>query len=201
MNDSSPFNNDANSFKDYLPFDEVKRKDSARIMQTYFRSSFRVHMNLLALADRKANMMLRLNSILITAMVLFFKNVIDYHVSAIATVIIFLVTLFTSLIFATLATKPAKWKYRNLKKNRVFGDPAQVQMFLFYHYSHMDEESFEMNFNEMMKKPGLVYKSMALALHQMSPDLEKKYRLINLSYVVFIIGFALTILSIIILIL
>lgn len=85
-----------------------KRRDRDRIraLQTYFRNSYRTHINLSGLADRKSNIMVRLNSLLISILLVFFKSIVSYSHAAIVTGVIFLVSALISLIFAALAARP-----------------------------------------------------------------------------------------------
>lgn len=61
---------------DHKPFEGLSKKDARRALQTFFRRSFRVQMGMVSLADRKANILIRLNSLLISGMVIFYKNII-----------------------------------------------------------------------------------------------------------------------------
>lgn len=83
-----------------------KKRDANRALQTYFRNSYRTHISLSALADRKSNIMVRLNSLLIGLLIVFFETIVSYNEAAIVTGVIFLVTALASLVFAALAARP-----------------------------------------------------------------------------------------------
>ena len=180
---------------DHLPFENIKSKDAPRALQTYFRSSFRVQMTMITLADRKANIMLRLNSLLITVMVIFFKNIIEYDSATILTIVIFFVTLLVSLIYATLATKPSQDIFEKID----FSDSSDAadQMFFFSRFAQMDKELFDKGFDLMMRDTGKIYKNMAHGLYDISGLLMIKYRMLNISYTVFLGGLILTVVSLI----
>lgn len=180
------------------PFSNLKKKDAARALQTYFRSSFRVQMNMAAMADRKANIMIRLNSILISGMVIFYRNVVSIGDLAVVTVVIFLITLLASLIFATFAARP------NMASITVDKDvppkKAAEQLFFFTHYAAMGPDDYEEAFGLMMKDTGLIYGGMARDLHVYGKLLVHKYRLLRMSYNIFILGLAMTVVSFLLLI-
>ena len=56
------------------PFEGFRAKDAPRALQTFFRSSFRTHVGLVAIADRKANILLRLNSLLLSGALIFLRE-------------------------------------------------------------------------------------------------------------------------------
>jgi hypothetical protein len=53
-------------------FTELEKKVPVRGVQTYFRSNYRNHINLSAIADNKANIMIGINAILISVLITFF---------------------------------------------------------------------------------------------------------------------------------
>ena len=159
------------------PFTGLSRKDTRRALQTFFRSSFRVQMGMVNLADRKANILVRLNSLLISGMVIFYKNITAYNDMATASVVILLLTLVASLIFATLAVRPAGEV--DVDNTSISSAEAVGQMFMYTHYVKMDPLDFEESFDTMMRDPGLIYGSMARDLYQFGKVIVKKYRLLN----------------------
>ena len=175
---------------DNKPFDGLSNKDSRRALQTFFRSSFRVQMGMVSLADRKANILIRLNSFLISGMVIFYKNITSYNDMAMISVVLFLVTLGSSLIFATLAVTPSSDLVPDDEMN---GDEAVGQMFMYTHYVKMDKEEFERSFDVMMRDTGLIYGSMARDLYQFGKMIVKKYKLLKIAYTTFTVGLIVTI--------
>ncbi len=173
------------------PFSDLSKKDARRALQTFFRSSFRVQMGMVSLADRKANILIRLNSLLISGMVIFYKNITSYNDMAMVSVVIFLITLGVSLIFATLAVRPSA----ELVSNRELdAEEAVGQMFMYTHYVKMDPDEFERSFDVMMRDTGLIYGSMARDLYQFGNVIVKKYKLLNIAYTTFTVGLIITIL-------
>ncbi|MDX1666218.1 MAG: hypothetical protein R3350_03270, partial [Saprospiraceae bacterium] len=62
---------------DLKPFQEVETEGSRRGIQTFFRSNYRNHINLSSIADNKANIMISVNSILISVLItiLTYRNI------------------------------------------------------------------------------------------------------------------------------
>ncbi len=174
------------------PFTGPFRKDARQALQTFFRSSFRVQMGMVSLADRKANILVRLNSILISGMVIFYKNITSITDLATISVVFFLSTLLISLIFATLAVRPSS---EDIKHD---GDPELDKtvghMFMYTHYVDMDPDEFEKTFDTMMADAGLIYGSMARDLYQIGKIIVKKYKLLRIAYTTFMGGLGVTVL-------
>ncbi|MEZ4934024.1 MAG: DUF5706 domain-containing protein [Saprospiraceae bacterium] len=175
--------------------DKVKKKgkkESAKALQTYFRNNYRTHISLSALADRKSHIMIRLNSLLISILIVFFKTIINLTPLAIVTGVVFLVTTLISLIFAALAAKPHVTK--NLTADSSFSE-AQNNIFFYGNYIGLDIDKYEEVVKSIMDQPGLIYGNMIRDLYYLGLVLDKKFRLLNYSYSVFIGGLIMTVIS------
>ena len=172
------------------PFSGTTPKETRRAIQTFFRSSFRVQMGMVSLADRKANILIRLNSLLISGMVIFYKNITTYNEMATISVVIFLVTLGVSLIFATLAVTPSS---ELVSDTELTENDTAGQMFMYTHYVKMKPLQFEKNFDKMMRKSNLIYGSMARDLYQFGKVIVRKYQLLKIAYTTFTVGLIITI--------
>jgi hypothetical protein len=83
-------------------FGSSNKKDVSRARQTFFRTSFKTHLTLATMADRKASIMVRLNSILLSALILFNKYIIELSELSSITLLVFVVTTLISLVLAIL---------------------------------------------------------------------------------------------------
>ena len=90
------------------PFQHLERGGTARAIQTFFRANYRNHINLSAIADNKANIMISVNSILISVLITFlsYRNIGENNPSILLPVVIFIVSGAASLIFAVLSARP-----------------------------------------------------------------------------------------------
>ena len=178
--------------------DEIKagkkkaNRDLSKAIQTYFRNNYRTHISLSALADRKSHIMIRLNSLLISILIVFFKGIISQTPLAIITGVIFLITALLSLIFAAIAAKPHVTK--NLTANSSM-EEAQKNIFFYGNFISLDIEKYESIVESVLKKPELVYGNMIRDLYFLGKILDRKFKLLNYSYNVFIIGLIITVIS------
>jgi len=165
-----------------------------RGIQSYFRSNYRVHINLSAIADNKANIMISVNAILISVLIslLSYNNLSETNPRVMLPVILFIVAGLTSLIFAVLSARP-KVAYPNkditdksiLKKNAIF----------FGSFVTMKLDEYEEVMDEMFKDGSLIYGNMIRDMYYLGKVLDKKYQYLIISYNIFMIGFALTVLT------
>lgn len=83
-----------------------KKKGSARSIETFYRNAYRTQLDLTGLADMKANIMISINSLIITAIIaieglLTFSNAYLKFLP-----VLLLVVSILSMVFAMLAAKP-----------------------------------------------------------------------------------------------
>jgi Ca2+/Na+ antiporter len=181
------------SKKGFNPSETKRPKDVQRVLQTFLRNSYRSHISLFAIADRKANIMLRLNSFLLSAALIFFKNILGFNDLSIITLVLFLLTTLISLVLAAMAARPVKETDQKIATR----SPESIaeNLFINTHLMQIDEEDFENAFGIMMEDSSLIYGNMSRELYRFRMMLVTKYRLLRKSYNVFIYGFVLTILS------
>lgn len=169
-----------------------KKRDINRAVQTYFRNSYRTHISLSALADRKSNIMVRLNSILIGLIIIFFKTVTAEDYAAMVTGVIFMLTAVTSLVFAALAARPHITSLLNADSSL---DEAKRNLFFFGNYVQVDLGKYEEYANYILKHPDLVYDNMLRDLYYLGKVLDLKFRLLKYSYSIFVWGLVTTVIA------
>jgi len=175
-------------------FSQIEIGIPNRGIQSYFRSNYRVHINLSAIADNKANIMISVNAILISVLIslLSYKNISETNPRIMLPVLLFIVAGLSSLIFAVLSARP-KINYPNkgitdksiLRKNAIF----------FGSFVTMKLDEYEDVMDEMFQDGSLIYGNMIRDMYYLGKVLDKKYQYLIISYNIFMIGFALTVLS------
>jgi hypothetical protein len=170
----------------------LERKTPIRATQTFFRANYRNHINLSAIADNKANIMISVNTILISVLITFlsYKNIGETQPMILLPVIIFLVTGLASLTFAILSARP---KVTMLNKNVKNKTTIQRNIIFFGNFVHMPLEDFESAMDAMLRDGELLYGNMTRDLYYLGKVLEKKYRYLSISYNIFMVGFVATV--------
>lgn len=174
---------------------EAKGLTPTRGIETMFRLTSKNHMELSALADNKANIMISINSIILSVMVsVLIRKLEEYPHMTIPAVLLTVVCLAT-IVFAVLATRPnvSKGKFERLDIEN-----KQTNLLFFGNFHSMRLNDYEWAMKEMMKDGDYLYGSMIKDIYFLGAVLGKKYKLLRLSYTVFMFGFVISILGFIV---
>lgn len=165
-----------------------------RAVQTFFRANYRNHINLSAIADNKANIMISVNSILISVLIsiLSYRNMAATNPPIVLPVIIFLVTGLTSLIFAVLSARP---KVTSLNENASSKEEKRKNLVFFGNFVNMELEEYEESMDAIFRDSELLYGNLTRDLYHLGKVLDKKYRYLTVSYNIFMIGFVATVVT------
>ncbi|RMD70306.1 MAG: hypothetical protein D6818_09245, partial [Bacteroidetes bacterium] len=176
------------------PFQGIERNVPTSAIQTWLRSAYRTQINLSAIADNKAHIMISVNAILISLIisVLSYRNITETNPMILMPAVIFLVTGLVSLTFAILSARP--------KVTRMEGEPSRPDqlkrhLIFFGNFASLDEETFERMMDAVMRNGELLYGNMVRDLYHLGRVLDTKYRFLTVSYNVFMVGFILTVLT------
>ncbi len=161
--------------------------------QTFFRTNYRNHINLSAIADQKANIMISVNAILISVMisVISYRNMTETNPAVLMPVVIFLVTGLSSLIFAVLAARP---KVTSLINDATPIEEAKRNLMFFGNFTALRQERYEQLMDEVFRDSDLLYGNMTRDLYNLGKVLDRKYRFLSISYNIFMVGFVATVL-------
>ncbi len=173
-------------------FQSIERKMPNSATQTFFRTNYRNHINLSAIADNKANIMISVNAILISVLisVLSYGNIMETRPMILMPVIIFLICGLTSLIFAVLSARP---KVTSLNKSDTSLEEAKQNIVFFGNFVNLNLDQYEAAMDAMFRNSELIYGNMTRDLYYLGKVLNKKYRYLSISYTIFMIGFATTV--------
>ena len=175
---------------------KVKYKDQSpdRGIQTLFRVTMRNHLKLSDIADTKANILLSVNAIIISLAI---SNLIPEigapeNKSLTIPTLILIVFSVASIVGSILSTRPNVTSgefTREQIKNR------EVNVLFFGNFHRMPYEQFEWAMNEIIDDHDFVYESLMKDLYTLGTVLDRKYRLLRITYTIFMIGIILSVLS------
>lgn len=165
-----------------------------RAVQTFFRTSFHTHITLSSIADQKANIMISVNSILISVLIsiLSYRNMAETNPQVVLPVVIFLVTGVTSLIFAVLSARP---KVTAFNKDILDKNERLKNIIFFGNFVHLNLQEYEEAMDNLFRNGELLYGNLTRDLYFLGKVLDKKYRYLTVSYNLFMIGFATTVVT------
>lgn len=166
-----------------------------RGIETVFRVVPKNHLDLTAMADSKAHMMISTNSIIISLVVGLLFSKIDTNPHLLVPIGILFAVSLTAIIFAVLATRP-KVTVGKFTKEDIHEKRANLLFFGNFH--KMSIGDFEWGMTEMMKDRDYLYGSMIRDLHSLGQVLAVKYRFLRVSFNVFMYGLIVAVLAFVI---
>ncbi len=174
-------------------------KDFGRGVDTMFRVTSQNHMNLSSIADGKANMIISINtlvlSILITAGSAGY-SLTDYSSLESIRIIIpgtlLMLSSLLAIVFAVLSATP-KVSRVEFTENQI--REHQVSMLYFGNFLQLDAQGFVDYLRELKRDQEILYDDMAKDLYNLGKVLQRKYKLITIAYRVFIGGLIISVLS------
>jgi len=161
-------------------------------IQTMLRLTSENHMKLSDMADGKANILISVNSIIISVIItVLLRRLQDETFLTIPTIIFLSFTLIT-IILSILATRPGL--------NRgTFSDQdiidKKTNLLFFGHYHKTPFDVYEKAMQQMMMEPDYLYRTLVKDIYQQGVVLARKFKLIRLAYNCFMIGIIISVLA------
>jgi hypothetical protein len=165
------------------------KKEPRKSMGIYLKNQNRLIMSSIAIADKKAAILIRINTAIISALIVFesyFEGNTSFNNQIIPVLII---GLSISLIFAILAAKPfsyimykvfnkiIKKKYPNLEENN------------FMIFEVPEFEKYELSMQKVLKSQNLQIGNLTRFNYFMSKSISRNYLQLEIAYTVFLITF------------
>lgn len=171
-----------------------KDPKSDRSVDTLFRVTLNNHTRLSDIADSKANILLSVNAIIISVCLSVLVPKLDTPKNAhlILPSFILLLSSVLTIIFAILSTKPnvTKTSFTNQDvANR------KVNLLFFGNFHQMLFDDYNNAMRDLIKDRDYIYDSMVKDLYYLGKVLDRKYRLLSLTYKIFMAGIIISVLS------
>lgn len=173
-----------------VPVPDAAKEVPARGIETMFRTNYRNHINLSAIADSKANIMISVNAILMSIIVSFISTRLQADPWLMVPATAMLLTSLAAVVFAILSARPKVtsqvYTLEDIRQNR-------ANILFFGNFVNLRLREFNVGMKEIMSDKDRLYDSMIQDLYSLGLVLSKKYRLLWLSYTVFMAGLILTV--------
>lgn len=164
-------------------------KDKGRLrgrgIQTMLRVTSSNHLRLSEMADRKANILISVNAIIISVILSVLVHKLQEEAYLIIPTIIFLIIAVTVIIISILATRP-KISSGSFIMSEV--KEKKTNLLFFGNFYKASYEEYSEAMNEMMMDTDYLYEIIVKDIYSLGVVLGRKYRLIRLAYNVFMIG-------------
>ncbi len=172
----------------------VKDESPEKGIQTLFRVTLRNHLKLSDIADTKANILLSVNAIIMS---LALSNLIPKldnpsNQYLIYPTLIFITFSVISIILSVLATRPnitgGEFTLKEIKEKK-------VNLLFFGNFHKMPLNDYKSAMHELMDDKEYIYDTMIKDLYFLGRVLHKKYKILRITYTVFMIGVIITVIS------
>ncbi|MDR6371709.1 putative metal-dependent HD superfamily phosphohydrolase [Chryseobacterium bernardetii] len=175
---------------------EVKKEKekSDRSVDTLFRVTLNNHTRLSDIADSKANILLSVNAIIISVCLSVLVPKLDAPKNShlILPSFILLLSSVLTIIFAILSTKPNVTKSTFTSEDIV---NRKVNLLFFGNFQQMLFDDYNNAMKDLIKDRDYIYDSMVKDLYYLGKVLNRKYKLLSITYKIFMAGIIISVLS------
>ena len=157
-----------------------------------FRTSYRTHIELSAIADNKSHIMISINGIIISIVIASISPKIDSNPWLLLPTSILLITCLSSMIYAVLSARP------RVSKEKVTLDDVRenkANILFFGNFYTLSRADYVEGMEELMQDSERLYDTMARDLHGLGNVLAKKYTLLRIAYNIFMVGLVFSVAS------
>jgi HD superfamily phosphodiesterase len=166
-----------------------------RGIETMFRIASENHITLSSMADTKANIMISINSIILSVVVsVLFRKIEEFPHLLVPTLLLVSSCLLT-IIFAVLSTRP---HVSTGKFTRQDIEQKKTNLLFFGNFHGMALEDYEWGVKQLMGDRDYLYTSLTKDIYFNGKVLARKYRLLRWSFNIFMFGFVTAIVGFII---
>jgi hypothetical protein len=163
-----------------------------RGVETLFRNTYRAHLDLISLAATKANIMISINGLILSFLFISEAFVMSAEPLLEIPTAIFLVTCFFSMAFAILSALPERCKTQgDLEDFRTDKD----NLLVFSQYAMLPQDEYLGAMREMLQDNDRIYDNMIRQIYLLGYQANRKFKLLQVSYKIFLAGLALSIIT------
>lgn len=173
---------------------ELKKKYAKMIdrpergIETLFRLTSKNHYTLNAMVDRKSNILISINAIILSIILGTLLGKIDDDPHLIVPIIMILGTNLTSIVFAIFATRPDKTHGSD-------GEQGFHHLLFYGNFKNMQEKSYVEGLNQLMGSAEMLYDSIGRDIYYLGLNLDKKFNFLRKSFNVFMYGIILSVVT------
>jgi predicted metal-dependent HD superfamily phosphohydrolase len=177
-----------------LDLKKNKSEVPERGVETMFRVALKNHMTLSNIADTKANILLSVNAIIVSLALSNLLPKLDNPSNAhlLIPTVIFVAFTVASIILSILATRPNVTEGKFSKEDVA---NKKVNLLFFGNFHRMKLDDFEWGISEMMTDRDYLYGSLTKDLYFLGLVLNRKYKILRITYTVFMIGIIVSVLA------
>ncbi len=191
-----------NEYKEDTIFDHKKnenglfytKKEPRKSFTNFQRNQYRALFNSMALTDRKSMILVRIDTTLISVLIVFYSYVVE-HIPLGAMVVVFaLIGIGVSLILALLSSKTPGFLIKRTLNKQILNQYPDLKYNVLMSFTNPGLQEYEEAMNEVVKSQELQIGNQTRASYLFNLILMRQYRLLEFSYNAFIVTFIVVIL-------
>ncbi len=155
---------------------------TSRGIETMFRTSYRVNMDLSALADAKSNIMISINGLIISIILGTIASKIDANPWLLIPTPVLLIGCLVSMVYAVLAARP-RVSSTLITLDDVRQNKANI--LFFGNFVHLSQDDYVRGMAELLQDTDRLYYNMIRDIYGLGSVLQKKFALLRISYTTF----------------
>lgn len=160
-------------------------KGAGRSIETMFRNTVRTHVDFSSMADTKANIMISVNTLILTIIVSIMIRKLDTNPHLIIPTALLTLTSLLTLVYAILLTRPKVtsgiFTEEDVKQKK-------VNLLFFGNFHKMPLNEFNWGMKEMIKDKDFLYDNMISDFYFLGQVLGQKYQKLRICYTIFMYG-------------
>lgn len=176
---------------------KIKEERPDKGADTMFKITLTNHIRLSEIADKKANILLSVNAIIISIALSTLMPKLDRPTNAHLIIPTFIMLIFSvvCIVFTILSTRP---KITSGQFTREDIENKKVNLLFFGNFYKMPYEEYQWAINELLKDKEYLYNSMTKDLYFLGLVLARKYKLLRITYNIFMIGIVTSVIAFIV---
>ena len=169
-----------------------EKEGTTKGMQTMLRLASSNHIKLSDMADRKANILISVNAIIISVILSQLVRKLSTEPFLVVPTILFLAFSVATIVLSILATRP---KLNTGRFNDADVINKKTNLLFFGNFHKMEQTEYETAMRTMMRDPDYLYSSIVQDIFHLGQVVGKKYRLVRLAYNLFMIGIVVSVIT------
>lgn len=177
---------------------DTEKSGGGRGKETLFRVTFRNQINHIQIADNKANMIITINSLIITVLIglsgyssISTGNLFN-QANIIIPVTLIILTCLLSVVFAIQAARP---KIIRNKKSPNMNSKSRTSLLFFGTISNKSLDDYMNEMDDLINSRQSIYHTMVIDIYNQGKVLNRKYTLLSIAYQIFMYGFVFSVLT------
>ncbi len=175
-----------------IPDTPKKERKPERGVETMFRLTSSNHFQLSSMADTKANIMISINTIVLSLIVSILARKLEEWPALTIPTVMLVLTCLIATVLAVLATRPnvtSGFFSREDIENKT------ANLLFFGNFYRMELSDYEWGMRRMMDDSDFLYSSMIRDIYFLGKVLGRKYKLLRWSYSVFMVGLVISVMA------